>query len=92
MKQDAARKGRRIVEETKKTVRIQGEDLLLEDRCPVWVCCAEHLERALDDYVDQYEVAPDTYPLEQVEDPELAQSCKVCGAVGQVVLLRVKGM
>lgn len=80
------------MEKTEKTVCIQGKDGVLEESYPVWVCCKEHLERLLDDYVDQYEVAPDTYPLEQVEDAELAKSCKVCGAVGQVVLLRVKGM
>lgn len=59
---------------------------------PVRVSCAEHVERELDDYVDQYEAAPDTYPIKDVEDPELNKSCMVCGAEGSVVLLRVKGM
>ncbi|UFJ40410.1 CxxH/CxxC protein [Brevibacillus humidisoli] len=80
------------METTEKTVVIQGKEMTIEDGYPVRVSCAEHVERELDDYVDQYEVAPDTYPIEQVENLDLEKTCMVCGAEGRVVLLRVKEM
>lgn len=32
----------------------------------MYVCCKEHLELALDEFVDEYEDAPDVYVLEEV--------------------------
>ncbi len=74
-----------------KTIRIAGVDTPVYADAPVRVACAEHIERELDDYVDKHEAAPDTYPIEQVDDPALDKCCSVCGAEGKIVLLRVKG-
>ncbi|NGQ96112.1 CxxH/CxxC protein [Brevibacillus sp. SYP-B805] len=73
-------------------LRIQGKELPIYPEHPVRVVCLEHLERELDDYVDKYEVAPDTFALSEVDEPGLSHSCMVCGAEGKIVLLHVKGM
>lgn len=73
-------------------VRIQGKEMEIYPEHPIRVACQEHVERELDDYVDKYEVAPDTFKREEVEAPGLTDRCMVCGAEGQVVLLHVKGM
>lgn len=32
----------------------------------MFVCCEDHLEIAIDDFVDEYEDAPDVYRLDEV--------------------------
>lgn len=71
---------------------IQGKEQLIDTDLPVRVTCLEHVERELDDYVDNYQVAPDMYPLEEVEAEGISRQCDVCGEAGKIVLLHVKGM
>ncbi|UYZ15443.1 CxxH/CxxC protein [Brevibacillus sp. WF146] len=52
----------------------------------------EHVDQEIDEYVDQFEAAPDTYRAEDVEDETLDKRCRVCGAEGKIALLRGKGM
>lgn len=75
-----------------KTVKIQGKETEVYADHPVRVCCMEHLERELDDYVDKYEVAPDLFKRDEIEEENLERTCMVCGAEGTIALLRVKGM
>lgn len=44
------------------------------------VSCDEHLERAIDDFVDEYEEAPDIYPLEMTtfQGETLPTRCDYC--------------
>lgn len=72
-------------------LRIQGKEIDFYPEHPVRVTCLEHIEQELDDYVDKYEVAPDTFAFGDVEDASLTDRCMVCGAEGQIVLLHVKG-
>ncbi|WP_019120876.1 CxxH/CxxC protein [Brevibacillus massiliensis] len=75
-----------------RTIHIKGEKTEIYADFPVRVSCLEHLEREIDDYVNQYETAPDVFRRGDVDDPAAADTCMVCGAGGQAVLLRVKGM
>ncbi len=72
-------------------LRIQGKEIEIYPEHQVRVTCLEHVEQELDDYVDKYEVAPDTFARGDVEDAGLTDKCMVCGAEGQIVLLHVKG-
>lgn len=53
------------------------------------VVCKEHLELALDIFVDEYEAAPDVYDLSQVSIPgmELPTHCARCSSPPQYVLV-----
>ncbi|GAA4724209.1 CxxH/CxxC protein [Brevibacillus fulvus] len=73
-------------------IQIEGKETAIHAEHPVEVVCLEHVEEAIDDYVNQYEVAPDTFPLEKVADPAVGHNCAVCGQPGAVVLLHVKGL
>lgn len=73
-------------------IKIQGKEVEIYAEHPVRVVCMEHVEQEIDDYVNEYETAPDTFRLADVEDPELGDTCAVCGAKGAIVLLHVKGM
>lgn len=75
-----------------KTIQIQGNAAEVYADHPVRVCCLEHVERELDDYADNYEIAPDMFKREEVEAEGLGRECMVCGAEGTFVLLHVKGM
>lgn len=72
-------------------IRIQGKDVEIHPQHGIRVTCLEHVDQELDDYVDKYEVAPDTFARSDVEDAKLPDTCMVCGAKGQIVLLHVKG-
>lgn len=78
--------------QNEKIIRIQGKEVRVSNELPVRVACMEHVERELDDYVDHYEVAPDTFKAADVEDESVERKCQVCGAEGDIVLLHVKGM
>ncbi len=78
-------------ESNSKTVQIQGSAVEILGDFPVQVSCMEHFDQILDEYVDQYEVAPYTYKRSDVDEPGVPASCKKCGAAGVVVLLKVKG-
>ncbi|MGD8190524.1 CxxH/CxxC protein [Brevibacillus ginsengisoli] len=79
-------------EHTYKTVKIQGKETEIYAEHPIRVSCMEHMDRELDDYVDKYEVAPDMFRREDVEENELTHKCMVCDAEGTIALLHVKGM
>ncbi|HZG15706.1 MAG TPA: CxxH/CxxC protein [Candidatus Bathyarchaeia archaeon] len=72
-------------------LRIQGKDFEIYPEHGIRVVCLEHVEQELDEYVDKYEVAPDTFARGDVEDATLTDKCMVCGAEGKIVLLHVKG-
>lgn len=78
--------------ETMKTVRIEGKEVELLAEYPVRFACMEHVEEELDEYVDEYETAPDTYRAESVEGDGLDKRCRTCGQPGQIALLREKGL
>lgn len=80
------------IEQPTKTMNIQGKETEVYADHPVRVTCMEHMERELDDYVDKYEVAPDMFRREEVEENDLTNKCMVCGAEGTIALLHVKGM
>ncbi|WP_051967861.1 CxxH/CxxC protein [Brevibacillus thermoruber] len=77
---------------TAQTVRIAGKEVELHPEHPVRFACMEHVDQEIDEYVDQFEAAPDTYRAEDVEDETLDKRCRVCGAEGKIALLRGKGM
>ena len=79
-------------EHTYQTIKIQSQETEVYADHPIRVTCMEHMERELDDYVDQYEVAPDMFRRQDVEENDLPNQCMVCGAEGTIVLLHVKGM
>lgn len=79
-------------EHTYTTMNIQGKATEIYADHPVRVCCLEHVERELDDYADNYEIAPDMFKRDEVEAETLGRDCVVCGAEGSIVLLHVKGM
>lgn len=80
------------MENNGKKLHIQGEEIEVYPDHPIRVSCMEHVEEEIDEFVDRYEVAPDTFKVEDIEDGEIEKKCMVCGAQGQVALLRVKGM
>ncbi|MGE5702947.1 MAG: CxxH/CxxC protein [Clostridia bacterium] len=75
-----------------KHVQIQGKATAIQAEFPIVVSCMEHVEQAIDEYVDDYETAPDTFKRADVEDAEVAQVCATCGQPGEVVLLKEKGL
>lgn len=75
-----------------KTMKIQGKEAEVYADHPVRISCLEHVERELDDYADNYEIAPDMFKRDEVEAEGLGRECMVCGAEGTIVLLHVKGM
>lgn len=80
------------MEASEKKIRIQGKETEVYAEHPIRVACLEHVEREIDDYVDRYEVAPDTFKLEEIDDATVPKTCMVCGAEGKIALLHVKGM
>jgi len=78
------------MEHTAKTIRIAGEEVELHPEHPVRYACLEHLEQEIDEYVDEFEAAPDTYRARDVEDGN--KTCRVCGGEAAVALLRTKGL
>lgn len=46
----------------------------------MFVCCKEHLELAIDHFVDEYEDAPDVYKLDEVRFTawETPAKCEFC--------------
>jgi CxxH/CxxC protein (TIGR04129 family) len=81
-----------MMEKTEKTLRIAGQEVKLHPEHPLRFACMEHVEQEIDEYVDEYEAAPDTYRADEVEDDTIDKRCRACGAEGQIALLRVKGM
>ena len=80
------------MENTTKTVRIEGKEVELLPEYPVRFACMEHVEDELDDYVNEFEAAPDTYKADSVEAEGLDKRCHTCGQPGQIALLREKGL
>jgi CxxH/CxxC protein (TIGR04129 family) len=78
------------MEKSEKTIRINGKEVELHPEHPVRYTCLEHVDQEIDEYVDEYEVAPDTYRAADVEDAD--KQCRVCGAEAAIALLRTKGM
>jgi CxxH/CxxC protein (TIGR04129 family) len=75
-----------------KTIRIGDKKVELHPEHPLRFACLEHVDQEIDEYVDEYEAAPDTYRAEEVEGEAIEKTCRVCGAQGQIALLRTKGM
>lgn len=65
-----------MIEEAKKEYLAAGGDRFI-------VCAADQLEIALDDFVDEYEEAPDVYKIADVKqelvDWEAPQACRYTG-------------
>ncbi len=80
------------MEKTEKTIRIEGKDVELHPEHPVRFTCLEHVDQEIDDYVNEFEAAPDTYRAQDVDDETLDKKCRVCGAEATIALLRTKGM
>ncbi|WP_338018881.1 CxxH/CxxC protein [Brevibacillus agri] len=74
------------------SIRIEGKEVELQAGYPVRFSCMEHLEQELDDYVNDFETAPDTYPAQAIDDSAADKRCRVCGEPGQIALLKEKGM
>lgn len=79
-------------EAKERTIRIQGNEVQLQAGFPIVVTCMEDADVAIDEYVDQYETAPDTFRRADVEDDEVPTVCSECGAAGEIVLLKEKGL
>lgn len=80
------------MENRKNTVRIEGKEVELHPEHPVRFACMEHVDMEIDEFVDDFEVAPDTYRAQSVEDDTLDKRCRACGAPGEIALLREKGL
>ena len=97
---DYSRKGVRKMAENMQAIKIDGKEVELLAEFPVRFACMEHVEEELDDYVNEFEAAPNTYRADSVEaaagsgadGKELDKRCRVCGEPGQIALLREKGM
>jgi|GEM_PF-674142 hypothetical protein len=74
------------------SIQIDGQKVELEAGYPVRFSCMEHIEQELDDYVNDFEAAPDTYPAKAIDDDAADKRCRVCGEPGQIALLKEKGM
>lgn len=93
-------KGVKEMAENMQTLKIDGKEVELLAEFPVRFACMEHVEEELDDYVNEFEAAPNTYRAESVEaaasadaaGKELDKRCRVCGEPGQIALMREKGM
>ncbi|MGG1659185.1 CxxH/CxxC protein [Brevibacillus sp. NRS-1366] len=75
-----------------KSIQIEGKAVELQEEFPVRFACMEHFDQELDDYVNDYEAAPDTYAAQAIEDDTVDKRCRACGVPGQIALLREKGM
>ncbi len=55
----------------------------------MFVCCKEHLELAIDHFVDDYEDAPDVYQLAEVKFTEWVapEHCEFCRDSAQFLVL-----
>lgn len=55
----------------------------------MYVVCAEHLNQALDEFLERYEMAPDLYELAQVKftDWQVPDSCTYCGRAPKYLLI-----
>nr|WP_082129974.1 CxxH/CxxC protein [Aneurinibacillus tyrosinisolvens] len=53
------------------------------------VCCSEHLEIAIDDFVDEFEDAPDLYMLQNVSFTEWSapEHCEYCGLKAEYLVV-----
>jgi len=80
------------MEQMMKSIQIEGKVVELQEEFPVRFACMEHFDQELDEYVNDYEVAPDTYAAKAVEDETVDKRCRACGEPGQIVLLREKGL
>lgn len=74
------------------SIQIEGKEVELLPEFPVRFACMEHFDQELDDYVNDYEAAPDTYQAQSIEEESVDKSCRACGAPGQIALLREKGL
>lgn len=75
-----------------KSLQIEGKEVELLAEYPVRFACMEHLEQELDDYVNDFEAAPDTYAAQAVEGDGVDKRCRECGEPAQIALLKEKGM
>ncbi|MFD2368901.1 CxxH/CxxC protein [Brevibacillus sp. GCM10020057] len=73
-------------------VNIEGKDVLLDPGFPVRFACMEHVEEELDDYVNDFEAAPDTHQAELLDADGLDKRCRACGAPAKIALLKEKGL
>lgn len=55
----------------------------------MYVCCKEHLELAIDHFVDDFEDAPDVYKLDEVHFTEWAapEKCEFCQCMPTFLVL-----
>ncbi|GED33958.1 MULTISPECIES: CxxH/CxxC protein [Brevibacillus] len=74
------------------SVKIEGKEVALLADFPVRFACMEHFDEELDDYVNDFEAAPDTHRAELIEDETMDKRCRVCGAPAQIALLKEKGL
>ncbi|WNC14809.1 CxxH/CxxC protein [Brevibacillus brevis] len=73
------------------SVTIEGKEVALQPGFPVRFACMEHFDQELDDYVNDFEAAPDTYRADLIAD-EMDKRCRECGAPAKVALLKEKGL
>jgi len=73
-------------------VKIEGKDVEMHPGFPVRFACMEHVDEELDDYVNDFETAPDTHRAELVEGDGLDKRCRACGAPAKMALLKEKGL
>lgn len=74
------------------TIRIDGKEVELHPEYPVRFACMEHVEMEIDEYVNEFEVAPDTFRAASIEAEYVDKRCRECGARGDIALLREKGL
>ncbi|KQL46870.1 hypothetical protein AN963_18445 [Brevibacillus choshinensis] len=74
------------------SVKIEGKDVALLSEFHVRFACMEHFDEELDDYVNDFEAAPDTHQAELLEDESLDKRCRACGAPAKIALLKEKGL
>lgn len=76
------------------SVKIEGKEVALLPGFPLRFACMEHVDEELDDYVNEFEAAPDTYRAELVGDEGLGldKRCRACGAPAHIALLKEKGL
>lgn len=81
-----------LEKKNERTVWIQGKETVIQAEFPIVVSCMEDADVSIDEYVDIYETAPDTFKRSDVEDTEIPTVCKQCGGAGEIVLLKEKGL
>lgn len=74
------------------SVNIEGKDVALLAEFPVRFACMEHFDEELDDYVNDFEAAPDTYRADLIEDESMDKRCRACGSPAKIALLKEKGL